>query len=47
MSVEKWWNTNKDSSSWSGAIMGLYWDELWDDARAEILVIYTTTTKDV
>jgi hypothetical protein len=33
MSTEDWWNSVKDSPMWSGAIVGLTWDQLWPDAQ--------------
>lgn len=34
--IEKWWETVKDSDYWSGAIVGLGWDDLWPEAQEEI-----------
>lgn len=40
MSIEEWWNKVKDSGVWSGAIVNLTWDQLWDEIKEEIIKIY-------
>jgi len=37
--IKLWWNSVKDSDLWSGAIVGLEWDELWPEAKESIMQI--------
>ena len=39
--VKNWWNSVKDNQYWSGAVVGVDWDDLWDQAKEEIKEIYS------
>jgi hypothetical protein len=34
--LKAWWDAVKSSDSWTGAIVGLSWDELWPEARTSL-----------
>lgn len=34
--VQVWWDEVKDNQFWSGAIVGMEWNELWPEAQTEI-----------
>ncbi len=38
--VEKWWDGVRYNAYWSGAVVGTLWEDLFDDAKEEILIIY-------
>ncbi len=40
MSTKNWWNSVKDYPIWSGAIVGLDWDELWPDAQGMLVEVW-------
>jgi len=37
--VEMWWNSVKDNQYWSGSIVNLTWNQLWDEAKEELYQI--------
>lgn len=41
--VSAWWESVKDSDCWSGAIVNLSWDDLWDEAKDNLRVIYESS----
>ena len=43
--IKEWWNSVKDNINWSGAIVGLEWDDLWEEAKEELTVIYNAINK--
>lgn len=45
-SVESWWSLFKDNAYWSGAIVGLDWDELWPEAQENLRFIYDVAVGD-
>ncbi len=38
--TKRFWGAIKDNDYWSGSIVGLEWEELWQEAREEIQRIY-------
>ena len=38
--VSEWWDSVRDSELWSGAIVGLEWGELWEDAQKGLIEIH-------
>ena len=38
--VKEFWNRVKDNGYWSGGIVNLGWDDLWEEARENIELIY-------
>jgi hypothetical protein len=40
MEVKEWWNKVYRSDCFSGAIVDLEWDDLWDSAKLSILELF-------
>lgn len=46
MTIKDWWESVKDNPYWSGAIVGLSWDDLESWGQDQVRVIYEAARKD-